>query len=1310
MNTYFNNHNHTTDSNLRLVDCINTPEQLIDKAIDMGLMGIAITDHEVLSAHIAAEKHMLKVQERNPDFKLALGNEIYLTDTRDNGQKYYHFILIAKDAIGHRALRELSSRAWMNSYVDRKMERVPTLKSELVEVVNKFPGHLIATTACMGGELSQLAIAYKDCIEVDDISNATIYYQKIEEFLKFCLNLFGDDFYIECAPAPSKDQIRVNQILRSIANVYNIKMTVGTDSHYLTKEDRQVHKAYLNSKEGEREVDLFYEYAYLMSPDEVLKNLTITFDNDEEFASVVMKNSLEIYNKISRYSLFHKQDVPSVEVKEYPKSYWITVNGVGEDNPKYPHLSQMLHDDDIQNRYWVNQCIEKMYELGICDSPKAEQYFTELEEEARVKSIISEKLETNMFRYPNTLQHYITLIWERGSTIGAGRGSSCAALNHYLMGITQLDPIEWDLPFFRYLNEDRVELGDIDIDVCPSKIKTIINKIAQERSATFNDDVPEWAKIFGCTRIATFGTETTKSAILTACRGYRSEDYPEGIDIDQAQYMASLVPEERGFLWPVKDVLFGNLEKGRKPVASFVREVNNYPGLAEIIIAIEGIHNKRSSHASGIVLFSDDPFEHCAFMKTPKGEIITQWNLHDIEYMGNVKYDFLVTEVQDKIVQTIQFLQQDGQIEPELSLKEVYDKYLHPNVLPRDDERIWDALDNVSVINIFQFDSQEGVKAAKRLRPRSITEMSDANGLLRLMGEEKERPIDKYFKFKNNIQLWYDEMNRWGLTPNEQKTLEPYFKSSYGVPPSQEQLMLMLMDKDICGFTLAEANSARKVVGKKQMDKIPALHQKVLEQAKSSQLGAYVWKYGAGPQMGYSFSTIHSLAYSFVGVQTLYLATSFDPIYWDTACLVVNSGSLEDENSDTEDDKTVSTDYGKIAKALNEIINAGINVSLVDINQSDFGFKPDVQNHQILFGMKALLNVNDDLVREIIANRPYISIKDFYQKISPKKQSMVSLIKAGAFDQMMDRKLAMAWFIWQTCDKKSRLTLQNMPTLNKMNLIPRDTEERQFAFSVYDFNRYLKAVCKNDKLPGYYQLDTRAIDFLTKIDKDDIISENNILIAKVWDKYYQSVMNIFRDWLKESGNEVLQQLNDQIFKLDWDKYASGNYSSWEMEVLCFYHHPHELSTVNMGKYGLSNFYSLPEEPIIDRSFTKGKKTINMFKLFKICGTCIAKNKTKGIVTILTTDGVVNVKFRKEYFALFDKTISEVGEDGIKHRQETSWFNRGSMIMVQGVRSGDTFIAKKYATSGGHQLYHIVDIDKDGDLILQIERYKGEGGE
>lgn len=122
---------------------------------------------------------------------------------------------------------------------------------------------------------------------------------------------------------------------------------------------------------------------------------------------------------------------------------------------------------------------------------------------------------------------------------------------------------------------------------------------------------------------------------------------------------------------------------------------------------------------------------------------------------------------------------------------------------------------------------------------------------MRLSGEEgEERPMNKYYRFKNDISLWYKEMDNFGLTKEEQKAIEPYFKSSYGVPPSQEQLMRMLMDENICGFSLGEANAARKVVGKKQMNKIPELREKVLKSAKSEKLGQYIWKYGAGPQMG----------------------------------------------------------------------------------------------------------------------------------------------------------------------------------------------------------------------------------------------------------------------------------------------------------------------------------------------------------------------------------------------------------------------------------------------------------------------------
>ena len=195
----FEVHSHTHYSNLRLVDCINKPKNLINRAIDLGLSGIAITDHECLSCAPEINAYQFKILDEHPDFKIAIGNEIYLTETRDKGQTYFHFILIAKDAIGFRMLRELSSYSWMNSYEDRRMERVPTLKSELAEKINQYgKGHLIATTACLGGELSQLT---KALVETEDYNLKV----QINDFIQFCLSLFGDDFYIECAPGKSDE-------------------------------------------------------------------------------------------------------------------------------------------------------------------------------------------------------------------------------------------------------------------------------------------------------------------------------------------------------------------------------------------------------------------------------------------------------------------------------------------------------------------------------------------------------------------------------------------------------------------------------------------------------------------------------------------------------------------------------------------------------------------------------------------------------------------------------------------------------------------------------------------------------------------------------------------------------------------------------------------------------------------------------------------------------------------------------------------------------------------------------------------------
>ena len=529
---YIDLHNHTHFSNLRLIDSICTPDSLAKRAIEIGLKGIVFSEHECLSESI----DVCAMREKYPELKFGIGNEIYLTETREKNQKYFHFLLIALDAEGHRQLRELSSRAWMLSYYDRGLERVPTLKNELAAVVNKNPGHLIATTACLGGEASTYILDMMKARKIGDKQTEIYAYNKIIEFFKYCKNLFGDNFYIELPPGASQEQIIVNQKLYQIATIYKIKCEISCDSHYLKKEDRYVHEAFLNSKNGEREVASFYEYSYLQTEEEILQHLEASFGADtNRIYKECCETSKEIFDKIQEYDLRHPQTIPEVDVPNYPKQ---TVSKL----KNYPNLNELTNDDNNIKRYWINECLKGLQEKeskGLVNPHEEDKYLKELEKEADIKRTVGERLGTNIFAYPVTLKHYIDKFWELGSPVGAGRGSSCSGLNHYLLGVTQLDPIEWDLPWWRYLNDERIELPDIDIDLAPSKKNIIMNWIKNERGKNFYPNIDNiFSENLGCTMVATFGTETSKSAVQTACRGYRSDDFPDGIDVDTAQYLS----------------------------------------------------------------------------------------------------------------------------------------------------------------------------------------------------------------------------------------------------------------------------------------------------------------------------------------------------------------------------------------------------------------------------------------------------------------------------------------------------------------------------------------------------------------------------------------------------------------------------------------------------------------------------------------------------------------------------------------------------------------------------------------------------
>jgi DNA polymerase-3 subunit alpha len=1266
-------HNHTFYSNLRLLDALSSPEDLIDKALKLGIDMIGISDHESLSAHIRINKYAQELKEIYPNFKIALGNEIYLTETRDKNQPYFHFILVAKDAIGHQMLREMSSIAWLNSYYDRGMQRVPLLYQELEQTIKKYgKGHLISSSACIGSSLGYHLLQMRDAEQIGDKKKRKKAHDKIVEHVLFCKKNFDNDFYFEIAPALYEDQIYVNKKTLELCNIFDVKATIQDDSHRVSQDDYLAHKALLNSKQGEREdIDSFYQYTYLQSYEDIRKHMEPTGCNCDE----LFKNSMEMYNKVETYSLLHPQQVPTVPVINYPKK---------QQNTKYKNLDKLYNSNNDQERYWVNYCVDKLKEKKLFNNT----YLQELDNEAEVQIEIGKKLDTCIFSYPIFLQHYFDLIWECGSCVGVGRGSSGAGLDNYLMGLTQYDCIAQGVNnYFRYLNKNREELPDLDFDLAPTVRPKWFQKIREERGD------------LGLVQVCTFSTMSSRAAILSACRGYRSEKYPEGIDNDEAQYLTSLVGSNRGFTYTIKDMIEGNPTKDLKPNKTFLKELENFPGLLDIIKKLEGVISNRSIHASGIV-FNDKghEFDNCAIMTAPDGTLITQWSLHDQEAAGKTKIDSLVTDVMEKITQCIQLLQKHNKIDPELSLREAYDKYLHPDVLPLEDSKIWDAIDNLQVHNLFQFDTQVGSQAVKKLKPRNVKELSAINALIRLMAQEKgaETPVDRYFRIQNNPQDWIDEMNSYGLTKKEQSVIQEYCGHTYGTLPLQDDLMLMMMDERLFGFDLETTNSARKIIGKKLMDKIPKLHEQVLEKAKSPAIGKYVWNVLFSEQLGYAFNAEHTLSYSMIGVQCAYLATYFPDVYWNTACLRVDAG-LEEE---------AATNYGKIAKAVGNMIAHGIHVSLVDINNSEYGFEPDEKNNSILYGLKSLNGVGGEVVQEIIKHRPYSSWQDFLSKVKANKTVMVSLIKAGAFDQFGERKEIMKEYIWSVCEPKKRITLQNFNGLIKKSLVP---QELAFEKRVFMFNKLLK---KKFKSVDYFLLsDDYYYNFYAQYFDIDLLEPYNGTIAiqeKEWKKIYNKAMEPAKNYFKEHQKEILNVLNDKIFQESWDKYAAGTYSDWEMDSLGMYYHDHSLAHVELGRYDIVEFNDLAEEPIVDYTFKRNGVEIPIFKTFRIAGTVIAKDDAHSSISLLTIgSGVVTVKMGRDYFAKYNRRISEIMPDGTKKVREVGWFQKGTLVIFNGFRRNNMFIEKTYKKSLYHGLYKITAINEDGSLESTWRRYGEE---
>ena len=352
----------------------------------------------------------------------------------------------------------------------------------------------------------------------------------------------------------------------------------------------------------------------------------------------------------------------------------------------------------------------------------------------------------------------------------------------------------------------------------------------------------------------------------------------------------------------------------------------------------------------------------------------------------------------------------------------------------------------------------------------------------------------------------------------------------------------------------------------------------------------------------------------------------------------------------------------------------------------------------IRFGLSGITRIGDDLVKTIMAERPFSNIPDFLERIKITKPQMVNLIKAGAFDSFGDRIEVMHEYINMISDAKKRITLQNMKMLIDFGLIP---EEYDLQRRVFNFNKYIKKF-KNE---NFYLIDDIAFSFLEKyFDIDNLVpcteSQSGFKIKQtVWDSIYKKQMDIIRPFVKNHADFLLKEVNDRLTKEVWDKYCLGSISKWEMDSISCYIHEHELKGIDYKQYGLDHFDQLSKEPEIERYIPIKGKMIPIFKLHRIIGTVLDKDKAKKTVTLLTEEGVVVIKIYG-VFQNYDKQISEKGADGHKHVLRKSEFSRGNKIIITGVRDGEhDFRAKKYSRTPYHLVETIESIDENNNITF-----------
>ncbi len=883
-------HTHTHYS---LLDGLSKIDDLVAHVKDLGMDSVAITDHGVLYGAIEFYQKAKKA-----GIKPIIGVEAYVTENMYDkrpgaeGKNYYHLILLARDNTGYKNLMKIVTAAQLEGFYYK-----PRVDKNFLR---EHSEGLIALSACLGGEISRALLTN----QYDKAKKIALEYQTI----------FGkDNFYLEVQQHPNiEDQTIVTKKLIELSHDTGIPMVATQDSHYLRSSDAHAHDVLLavqtgTSVDDKDRLSMRIDDFSLLSAEQM----------KEKFSDIpeALSNSAKIADRCNV-----EIELDTIQLPEFPLPPGKTANS---------YLRE-LATEGLYHRYGkdVSEEIKTRFEfeLGVIETTGFAAYFL-------------------------IVQDFVNWAKQNGIIVGPGRGSAAGSLTTYVLNITNVDPIKYNLLFERFLNPARVSQPDIDIDFDDARRDEVFEYVRQKYGRDH------------FAQIITFGTMAARGSIRDAGRAL-------GMSYDLCDRVAKLVPinlqstDKAGYLKRCIEEV--------DELKQLYRTNADVKRIIDAAIPLEGVARHSSTHACAVVITPKPLSEYVPLQRgTKENDIITQYEMHAIESLGLLKMDFLGLANLTIIQNALSLIEHNHGVKIDI------------DAIPLDDKKAFQVFKKAQTTGVFQLESSGMKRYLKELKPTEIEDIIAMGALYRPGPMEL---IPEYIARKHGKKaVEY-------LHPK----LEPILKNTYGIMVYQEQLIQAV--QALAGFSLAEADVLRKAVGKKIKKLLDEQEDKFKKGAETvGTPKAIADKFWAlvEPFNRYAFNRSHAACYAMLSYQTAYLKGNY-PLEFMAALMNSDSGDIE-----------------RIAFLIAECQTMDIEVLAPEINESIATFAP--VGGKIRFGLSAIKNVGENVVKAIIEERKtngtFKGIEDFITRVHSKdlnKKSLESLIKAGAMDAFGERTMLLA--------------------------------------------------------------------------------------------------------------------------------------------------------------------------------------------------------------------------------------------------------------------------------------------------------------